>query len=84
MNSQSAGASVSLVLVITIIIILIVEFIFRREIQFNRIESHDLQTRLTFLAGEQVTLVHLFFHVDFSSTFRAGSNRHGNSPPSVR
>src|SRR5574338_460250 len=68
--------------VFVFVLVFVVTFFFY-DIQFNRIESHDLKFRSTFLTTHDFALVRVQIHMDISIAFRASSGRHSLILPAL-
>jgi hypothetical protein len=51
----------------------VVFFVFMRQVEFDRIQSHDFERRVTLFAMKELAFVHVFVHMDFGFAFRASS-----------
>jgi hypothetical protein len=73
-NSRGAGDQLGIEPAsISIVVIVIISFffvVFRRKIQFDRIEADDFQHGLTLFATDAFSLVHVFVNVDFRFALR--------------
>jgi len=56
-------------------------FLFRSNIQFDRVETYDLQSCAAIGAFNNVTFVSLLVHLNFGIAFRTGSSWHLFIPP---
>src|SRR6185369_362606 len=59
-----------------VFVLVFVETLFFYDIQFDRIEAHDLQFCSTLFTRHYFALVRVQINVDISITFRASSGRH--------
>ena len=66
-----------------VFVLVFVEPFFFYHIQFDGIESHNLEFRSTFFTRHYFALVRVQIHVDISIAFRASSGRHSLILPAL-
>ena len=49
---------------------ILIFLVFRRDVQFDRIEADDFERRLTLFAMNNLSLIHVFIDVDLRMAFR--------------
>jgi len=71
-----------LALVFVLVLVFVVTFFFN-DVQFDGIETNNLQFRSTFLTANYFALVRVQINVDISIAFRASSGRHSLILPRI-